>query len=334
MNARKSRGRPSAASRVQLKSNSQDGRTVRFQANNGEVYHVDVVQMQQRNVATGNRRAVRRSGGKWFFSSFSRRQGATSESFMKQSWQAYTNHVQQDLEAAFRGSAAKLDKVHNTLCCAQGHPVVFDKRWKHECNLCGASSTAYRCADFCDYDLCKQCAVATEETTSRNGPKALISKAAHAISGSLSSKDASDTCKAFLTSNMGLPAVVQGLRGLCQDHALQFSVEDVRQIAITWGSVSLLRLVLCSEPQVQLLGMHIFDRRYPGLVVSDGVKACVRLLLSRGANLGRFAPASKLFRKVEADELEAWAQRYFTSMDRSCINLPDHAKQQILDFLI
>jgi len=186
---------------------------------------------------------------------------------------------------------------------------------------------------MCDYDLCTQCAAAMEEASCTQGIDAsIISKTENAITGSLSLADASDTCKAILNS-AHLPAAVQALRSLCQHHGLQFSQEDVRQAALKRGSVGMLRVLLCSEPQVQLLGMDIFDRRYPGLVVSEGVKACIRMLLSRGAKLGSFAPASKLLRKVEADELEAWVQRYFISMNAACMDLPDHVRQQIWNFL-
>ncbi len=34
---------------------------------------------------------------------------------------------------------------------------------------------------------------------------------------------------------------------------------------------------------MQVAGLDIFDRRYPGLVLDEGVKVCVKILLARGA---------------------------------------------------
>lgn len=252
---------------------------------------------------------------------------------MKQSWQAYPIQLQPVLEATFRETAAELDNTHNCLRCAQGHRMTFDKRWNHECNLCGTASTTYRCSEMCDYDLCEQCARTIEEASERQGLKAMISTAMDAALGNLALADAPETCKIILTSSMGLPEAIQGLRDLAQNHGFEFSLDDVRHAAITRGSAALLQVVLCSEPQVQLRGMDIFDRRHPRLVMSDGIKTCVRLLLSRGARLGSSVPAGKLLRKVEADVLEGWAQRYFMSMSRACMDLPDNVRQQILNFL-
>jgi len=236
---------------------------------------------------------------------------------MKQNWQAYSSQLQSVLESAYRDCPAKLDHGACGLRCAQGHPMVIAKRWNHECNLCEKTSTEYRCSESCDYDLCKQCGATIEEESEA---------ASKPIPGSL----ASDTCKALLCQGV---SALAALRSLSENHGFRFSQEDIRHALLARGSPTLLKEMLCSEPQVQLLGMDIFDKRYPGLVLNEGVRACIRILLSRGAKLGSFAPASKLLRKVEADELEAWTARYLTSMSCAQMDLPDHVRQLILNFL-
>merc|ERR1740121_376308 len=112
-----------------------------------------------------------------------------------------------------------------------------------------------------------------------------------------------------IKSSVALPA----LGALVREQGLQFCAEDARHAALHVGSAAVLQVVLCSEPQVQVVGLDIFDRRYPGLVFDEGIKACVKILLARGAQLGKLAPPGKLLRKVEGDMLEAWAVRYLDS---------------------
>merc|ERR1712232_1555402 len=99
-----------------------------------------------------------------------------------------------------------------------------------------------------------------------------------------------------------------------QGQGFEFSVDDARRVALLTCSPEALQLVVCSAPQVQLFGIDIFDKRYPGLVFNERLKLCVKILLARGARLGKHAPASKLIRKLEADTRDPWAQRYLASM--------------------
>lgn len=100
------------------------------------------------------------------------------------------------------------------------------------------------------------------------------------------------------------------------------------------NSMAMLHLVLSSKPTLQFLGVDIFDRRYPGLEIFEGVKHCLKVLLTRGARLGKYgcAPASKLLRKVEADFLFAWVQTYFGSMVAAGMDVPDHVQTRIEAF--
>jgi hypothetical protein len=129
-------------------------------------------------------------------------------------------------------------------------------------------------------------------------------------------------------------AAIDGFKSPICSQRLQFSVDDARSIALFLGDISKLQEVLCSEPQVQLLGMEIFDRAYPGVALrKPGIKSSIKILLARGAKLGRFAPSSKLLRKIEADEIPAWIQRYLNSMARAGMELPEPVQHQVCKFL-
>merc|ERR1712048_1137307 len=126
--------------------------------------------------------------------------------------------------------------------------------------------------------------------------------------------DARSVFESMLTSALIDSEALRTLWTLVQDHGLKFSVDDARRVALSTSSPEMLQLVLCSAPQVQLLGMEIFDRRYPRLVLTEQVKACLKILLARGAHLGKkFVPPSKLLRKLEADANDAWERRYLIS---------------------
>jgi len=99
------------------------------------------------------------------------------------------------------------------------------------------------------------------------------------------------------------------------------------------GQVEALRLVVCRGPQVQLKGHDIFDRRYPGFVLTEEHKRCIKIMLARGARLGKFAPSSKLLRKVESDTLLLWTNRFLHSLLLSGVVLPDHVQEHIVQFI-
>jgi len=139
--------------------------------------------------------------------------------------------------------------------------------------------------------------------------------------------------ESMLASTVTDSVAIGTIQKLVQGHGFEFSVDDVRRVAFSICSPEVLKHVVCSAPQVQLRGIEIFDRRYPGLVLSQRLKLCVKILLARGAQLGKASPASKLLRKLEVDTNHAWAQRYFTSLTRAGMHVPDHVQQRVLAYL-
>lgn len=329
---------------------ARDAQHVRFTTSNGESYQADVVRMYQRNLSNGTRRMIRRRGKKWFFDCSSCRPAAGAKQKSPGSphfagvrqWCAYANELQSLLESAFRESVSTVDAdsfkdvVHRALQCSQGHPLIIDHHWNHICNLCEAEGTQYRCSEECDYDICRKCSHQALEDSSnmeQSTVKRSLTAVEQANPGVMSLVEAQAVCKTVLASNVSSSVATQTLEALSQGQGLTFSASDARCAALNMGSAAVLQVVLCSKPHVQLLGLEIFDRRYPGLVLNDGVKLCVRMLLARGAQLGRFAPSSKLLRKIDADELCAWAQRYLDSMSHAGMELPEHVQHQVLRFL-
>mmetsp|Transcript_35761 Transcript_35761/g.56980 ORF Transcript_35761/g.56980 Transcript_35761/m.56980 type:complete len:346 (-) Transcript_35761:30-1067(-) len=341
--ARKPRGR--LPSKLMSKDTlTQDDNCVRFVADNGDKYEVDVGQMYQRNLGSGNRRAIRRKGCKWFFDSATVHKSYHGKIvFLKHAWcddrsceicnrrvpKAYPRDLQPLLETAFRGSVA-FDKdvgtsvIHQSLCCSKGHAMISDQRWNHLCNICEGHGTAFRCIEKCDYDVCRDCSTAEQSI------KSCMAMTPMNISVRA---DAETACKDILTNTTNSSAVLRRLQSLSEVRGFHFTAEHARLAALRIGSVAVLQVVLCSSPQVQLLGADIFDRRYPGIVLNGSVKSCIRILLTRGAQLGKFAPSSKLLHKVNSDGLHAWALRYFQSMILVGIDIPDHVQHEIIKFL-
>jgi len=97
------------------------------------------------------------------------------------------------------------------------------------------------------------------------------------------------------------------------------------------GDIDVVHCLLCVE-QIQVFGQEIFDRRYPGFVLSKDHKSCIKMLLSRGAKLGSCAPTGKLLRKVDTDCLDLWTTCFFRSASLAGFDLPEVVQQHILDF--
>lgn len=321
-----------------------DGCRVRFTAGNGETYHVDLVQMYQRNVRSGNRRAVMRKDGRWFFDDALLHRGASEKRDHAPKWTRYSGELQVLLEAAFNerqfrpasqssfGESLLIEsRSELKLRCPLDHPLGLASRWKHSCDLCEAQGTVYRCLHGCDYDICKQCSEQMQKE--QHGSAEHFLAVAHQELGVLEPSDVRVACDALLAPGVQPSVALPALRALVNHQGLQFTAQDARRAALHIGSAAVLQLVLCSEPQVQVAGLDIFDRRYPGLVLDDGRKECVKILSARGARLGTLAPPGKLLRKVEADTLEAWVSRYFESATRAGIDLPDVVQQHVLDFI-
>merc|ERR550525_2245840 len=96
---------------------------------------------------------------------------------------------------------------------------------------------------------------------------------------------------------------------------LRCTPADARQAGLIIGSMALLRAVLASHSSMQLVGMEIFDCKYPSIKLNKrGRKDGIRCLLARGMTLGTHAPNSKLLRKVEADSVPLWNARFLDAM--------------------
>mmetsp|Transcript_54207 Transcript_54207/g.100166 ORF Transcript_54207/g.100166 Transcript_54207/m.100166 type:complete len:294 (-) Transcript_54207:39-920(-) len=115
---------------------------------------------------------------------------------------------------------------------------------------------------------------------------------------------------------------------------------DARTVALSLGSLSVLHLIFTSLEDgngPQVMGLHIFDRAYPGHSVQDEAqKWCMKVLLSRGAVLGdpKYVPSkSKLLKKIEAEAFQSWVARYFRSLSLTGVELPDHVQSRIREFL-
>jgi hypothetical protein len=332
---RKPFGRAPAA-KVLVHPTTKDCQLVKFTATNGESYQINVEGMYQVNLLSGKRRVIRRRGGKWSFDRSSRRRHE-DEYF----WSAYPLKLQLVLEAAFQSHCSIVDasEINGTICngprCPKGHKMISDHRWNHTCDMCEEVGTELRCTKDCDYDICRQCFDAAQVDNTCTHRMGHVSRSSTAkTEQDISTADLAASYKGILTSSVCPFDAINMLRTLWQNRQLPFSAEDARHAALSIGSVAVLRIILCTGPGVQLLGVEIFDRRYPGFVLTDGTKSCIRMLLTRGAWLGRFAPASKLLRKIEADELPVWAQRYLNSMANVDMDVPDPLRHRIVSFLM
>lgn len=385
-----------------------DGRCVRFTAQNGETYHVDTVQMFQKNLRSGKRRAILKSQRRWLFDGSTLRKGASKERDHTPKWIAYPQEIQVLLESAFserqiglKSNATLNESMHKECCaelkknteskyaeilrsasssleqcdpqtarsimkslkkkyeakaflqesklemakrqgscslrCPLDHLLGLASRWKHICNLCEAQGTQYRCLQGCDYDICDECSESVrmehDESSSCPSVEHFFSLGQQASPGHLPPQDARAACDALLAPGVKASVVLPALRALVRHQVLQFCVKDVRRAALHIGSISVLQLVLCSEPQVQLVGLGIFDRRYPGFILDESRKECIKILLARGAELGKVAPPGKLLRKIEGEMLEPWVLRYLNSAASAGIDFPDVVQQHVLEFL-
>ena len=118
-------------------------------------------------------------------------------------------------------------------------------------------------------------------------------------------------------------------------HILPDKKDTKREVrkALLSGQFERLHLLLGAQPQVQLCCFEIFDQRYPGFVLGHEQKSCVKMLLARGAKLGKCAPSSKLLRKVEADSERLWLLCFMRSMSLAGMDLPDSVQQHVKLFI-
>lgn len=228
---------------------------VRFTAPNGENYEVDLVNMRQRNLRTGNLRSVSCSGGSssstaWFFDKNAK--AVEKNSTARHRWLPYSRPLQRLLEEAAR----------------------------RQLQL----------------------------------PEAPEAEA-----------DAEDEVEKVVEVVEVVEADVVPLLSAPE----QLSFAEVRQAAFA-GACSRVQQLLCRG--IQALGEEIFDRRYPGFVLGREHKCCIKMLLAPGAKLGRFAPNSKLLRKVDSDCLDLWATCFLRSASLAGYDLPETVQQIVSGF--
>ena len=249
----------------------RDGHLVRFTAQNGESYQVDVSKMQQRNLRTGKERAVSFQGATgWFFDRNNARPVR---------WLPYARSLHRVLDAAFEATDHKK------------HVPDVPKRSEQNVENASSEVTPPQCQ---------------EETFD---PRAV--------------------CR----DSLGRDNAASVIQTVLESHpSLEFSIHEARAAALS-GQVEALRIVLCRGPQVQLTGQDIFDRRYPGFVLTARHKCCIKIMLARGARLGKFAPSSKLLRKVESDMLGLWVDRFLHSLLLAGVDLPDPVQESIVQFI-
>jgi len=262
-------------------------------------YVVDVNKMCQVNLSSGNRRLVwRKSATSWHFNAAS--SGASRSTGEAFQWARYAMNVEDLLEEAFReccsrtGAAPDNGKGLGPLEPAPGPPATL-----------------------------REAAARAEATTP----------------GGLDPESRSELLGAALAPGAPRGPALQALRVLTEHHGMRCSAEDARLAALCTGSMAALQLVLRSNPGVQLLGLDVFERRFGNFcgrkINDEGIKHCLKALLARGACLGQpsSVPASKLLRKLDADAFPAWAQRYFSSMARAGMELPEQVQARVEAFL-
>jgi len=121
---------------------------------------------------------------------------------------------------------------------------------------------------------------------------------------------------------------------LANRQGLRCSSGDARRAGLLIGSMTLLKAVLASNTSLQLVGLEVFDQKYPGMKLNErGRKDGIRGLLARGMILGSHAPSSKLLHKVEADSVPLWESRFLDAMLLAYPALPETTVFRIKAFL-
>lgn len=158
------------------------------------------------------------------------------------------------------------------------------------------------------------------------------------VLGDLSAAEARQVCALCLSPNAARAKALNILRRLVEVHGYQCDAADARSAALLVGSLALLQLVLVSNPALSVVGMDVFDRRYPGQfkLNAEGRKHCLKALLARGAQLGDklVVPGSKLLKKIEADAYGAWIETYFRSLHQAGLQFPCNVEDRVRSFLL
>jgi len=268
-------------------------------------YVVDVTGMYQKNLVSGNRRTVRRTGGTWFFdassSASSRAGGPRADPSAGARWTRYESGLQRLLEEAYREHGAPGEAAGE-----EGAPE------------------------------------ASAEGSARGlGPAELLARASSAREGSLAAEELRAGVEAALAPGVDLGTRLRILEVLTLRHGARCTEDDVRRATLSVGSLAVLQIVLRSSPEdLQLAGMDIFERRFDPRfarlkINDDGLKRCLKALLARGARLGQpsCVPASKLLRKIDADAFPEWVRRCLRSPKDPELELPEPLQARVEAFL-
>lgn len=291
---------------------------VHYEVGVSESYDVDVVKMSQTHIETGNvRKVVRERPGGWRFC----RRGGSSK---------YPDEVCTELERIF---------------LALGRPSgSWERPEPHGASGVDAAAVASRALPLGVIPVAKDLAGLTLND--------VVELERSLPAGSLCDADLLDATRSLLfaaveasaSSGAGSESKVAKaaclaaplIAALSQRHGLRCTADDARRAGLLAGSMRLLRAVLVSSPDLNLVGVDIFDRKYTKLRLNEpGRKNCIKCLLARGMRFGssECTPSSKLLRKLEGDADPQWADRYLDSMMRACPALPENLPGRVRAFL-
>jgi len=293
---------------------------VRFVAQNGLRYLVDISSMVQQNLNSGRRREVRRERSRliWEYDSATRRGKSRCAK-----WTAYPNEVQVALEQVFRTNG-RFQETCSVFPCGNSPPPHDDDR--------DGAPALGRLEFYCG-GLPPGGVPLPLEPHSHPSLIDISRILQEAIPGSLGHDALRKFCDAALTHDAEPQLAWHTLQSLVRQHSFRCIAKDARRATLFIGSMAILRLMFQSNSDLQLHGIDIFDRRYPGLIQlnDEGRKRCLKAMLARGARLGpaSLVPTSKLLRKIEADAFPEWVRRYFRSMTLAGLALPDNVQATI-----
>lgn len=360
---RKPRGRQAATANPVIAASPElkDSSRVQVTGANGKQYIVSVKEMWQRSALTGNRRAVQRDSlGTWYYDNAW--SSTSSSSGRGHNWVLFPRATQRTLETAYKwipdgrgASRTPHDDVQSAGRCKCGAdmvPASSSEPWF--CDGCRRHVHGshipivlrLECSqtpDGCNFDLCGCCnshsalqqSQRVQEFTSKEELASMVETVA---AGNLTVQQMRLACDAAFAPTGDVTISLRILRTLALRHEMAFTSDDARQAAMRLGSMAALQIAFQSNPDLQMQGFAIFDRRYPGLRINDdGLKRCIKALAARGACLGHsglsFIPSSKLLRKIQADAFPSWVERYFVSMRAAGVDLPDLVQNTIEEFL-
>jgi len=284
---------------------------------------IDVGKMRQLNCRTGLQQPVcrKRNQGQWKWQYGTReKNGAQEKTKEKTKWATYPAEVCEKLERAYHEHLGAHYGFHDGASTGSMGPSEMSGKVE--------ISEPVR----------KESSDSLFEAPSPESLNETLEYLEAAQPKTLSPEEGASVRSVALSTGADPRIAFRTLRMLVRRHGIRCTLDDVRRAALLLGSMAMLQLVLSSDPSLQLVGMHIFDRRYPGQfkLNEEGRKRCLKALLARGALLGpsNYVPTSKLLRKIEADAFALWSHRYLDSVAAAGFpELPDHARHAIGQFL-